>query len=118
MKALWVVAVVCAASIAAQGCRNHKRQPVPGPQVGAAGISSGMVGIVSRQQKYAAAAWQDHKAIRDAHSRADATVRHGAGGIAWFQGNVEEAFSRADLPRSEAPNASRCTAGHKRSPMT
>lgn len=117
MKALWVVAVVCAASFAAQGCRNHKRQPVPGPQVRAGGISSAMVGSMSRQQTHAAGAWQDQKAVRDAHSRTDAALRHGAVGIAWFQGNVEEAFSRADLPRSEAPNASRCT-GHKRSPMT
>jgi hypothetical protein len=32
MRALWVVMLICATSIATEGCKSHKREPVPGPQ--------------------------------------------------------------------------------------
>lgn len=84
MRTLWVVAAVCAMSLATEGCKHNKREPVPGPQVGTAAFR-----------------WAEHA---------------GPGGIAWFQGSVEEAFARADLSRSARQNTLHCARARKRPP--
>jgi hypothetical protein len=76
MKLLLTAAVVTAA-IALGGCRGKRPQPVPGPQSAAA-----------------------HSAPTSSSERADDSQRTAAAGshdvseISWFQGTLEEAFSR------------------------
>jgi hypothetical protein len=76
MKSLFITAAVVTAAIALGGCPNKRRQPVPGPQSAAA---------------------------RDDDSRRTAGTRgHRASEISWFQGTLEEAFSRASCDERRA----------------
>lgn len=75
MKALLHMAAVVIAAIALGGCPDKRPEPVPGPQsTPAKSPSSGV-----------------------AHAKSGAG-RHGADEISWFQGTLEEAFSRHGCP--------------------
>jgi len=74
MRSLWVTAAVLAAALAVDGCKQKKREPIPGPQA--------RPGTAAQGHARAAGDDSDHR------------TRHvGASGISWFQGTVEEAFS-------------------------
>ncbi|TLY59919.1 MAG: hypothetical protein E6K52_11110 [Gammaproteobacteria bacterium] len=75
MRSLWVTAAVLAAALAVDGCKQKKREPVPGPQARPG----------TTAQARARAAGDDSDPHRTRHG--------GASGISWFQGTVEEAFS-------------------------
>ena len=75
MRSLWVTAAVLAAALAVDGCKQKKREPVPGPQARPG----------TAVQARARAAGDDSDFHRARHA--------GASGISWFQGTVEEAFS-------------------------
>ncbi|MGH8137068.1 MAG: hypothetical protein ACREVV_02565 [Steroidobacteraceae bacterium] len=118
MRTLWVVAAVCAMLLATGGCRHNKREPVPGPQVGAAAFRWAAIGTVPRRQTYAVTGERGlTAATRDSDSASDTAVKlAGPGGIAWFQGSVEEAFARADVRRSARQNTLHCASARKRPP--
>lgn len=82
MKSLGIATAVLAATIALAGCKNRKEEPVPGPK--AAQPPAGSV------QSPSATPPSGHSP--DTAGRGGAH-RHGASGISWFQGTVEEAFS-------------------------
>jgi hypothetical protein len=69
MKSLFITAAVVTAAIALGGCRGKRPQPVPGPQ--------------------SAPVLSD-----DYTQRSAATDGRGVSEISWFQGTLEEAFSR------------------------
>jgi len=75
MRSLWVTAAVLAAALAVDGCKQKKREPVPGPQARAG----------TAAQARARAPGDDSDLHRTRHG--------GASGISWFQGTVDEAFS-------------------------
>lgn len=102
MRALCVVAVACVALVAGQGCKRAKREPVPGPQAVILGVSSATFGITARNS-HSRNSPLDADALHSARS-AEAAAVHGAGGIAWFQGSVEEAFSRTEARRRGGSN--------------
>jgi hypothetical protein len=71
MKPIWIAAAVLAGAIAFVGCKNRKEEPVPAPN----------------------ATWTAVAVPSPAAGRHDTVVHHGASGISWFQGTLEEAFS-------------------------
>ena len=76
MRSLLNTAAVVTAAIALGGCPNKRPEPVPGPQSAPA----------------QSAPTSDE---RDDNTRRTAGVRsHHASEISWFQGTLEEAFSR------------------------
>jgi hypothetical protein len=76
MRSLLITTAVVTVAIMLSGCREKKSEPVPGPQSGSAQRTTAAV------------------SVRDQVS-ADCPSRHrGAGQTAWFQGSLEEAFSR------------------------
>jgi hypothetical protein len=80
MKPIWIAVAVLTATLALTGCKNRKEEPVPGPK-----------------SEWSAAA-QPPSAntptkVSRAPGRHERHVHHGASGIAWFQGTLEEAFS-------------------------
>jgi hypothetical protein len=77
MKSLFITAAVVTAAIALGGCRGKRPQPVPGPQ--SAPVLS-------------APAFSNQR--DDDTQRGAATDGHGVSEISWFQGTLEEAFSR------------------------
>jgi hypothetical protein len=88
MKSIWIATAVLAAAIALTSCKNRRQEPVPGPRA-----------------EHAAAAAQTPSATAPGEASSgdqpDAAHQHGASGISWFQGTVEEAFSTT---------SSKCTA--------
>ena len=80
MKSIYVATAVLAATIALTSCKNRRQEPLPGPRA---------------EQPAAAAQARPATPPAEALSRppADGATRHGASGISWFQGTVEEAFS-------------------------
>jgi hypothetical protein len=80
MKPIWIAVAVLTATLALTGCKNRKEEPVPGPKSGwSAAAQTPLANAPS-------------KAPRDV-GRHEARDHHGASGIAWFQGTLEEAFS-------------------------
>ena len=77
MKSLFMTAAVVIAAIALGGCPNKRPEPVPGPQ-----------------STPAQSAPTSSNERDDDTQRAAATRGHGASEISWFQGTLEEAFSR------------------------
>jgi hypothetical protein len=76
MRSLLITTAVVTVAIMLTGCREKKSQPVPGPQSGLA------------QRTTAAVSARDEVS-------ADCPSRHrGVSEIAWFQGSLEEGFSR------------------------
>jgi len=77
MKSLFMTAAVVTAAIALGGCPGKRQKPVPGPQ--SAPAQSALTSSNERD---------------DDTQRAAAIRGHGASEISWFQGTLEEAFSR------------------------
>jgi hypothetical protein len=76
MRSLWLTALAVALML--DGCRGKRQpEPVPGPQ------------SVSTHRVTAEAASRDHSAAPDCPGG-----RHNVSEISWFQGTLEEAFSR------------------------
>jgi hypothetical protein len=65
MRSLFITAAAVIAAIALSGCPKKRPQPVPGPQ-----------------------------STREDATRTATTGRQGVTEISWFQGTLEEAFSR------------------------
>jgi len=109
MRALCVVAIACIALVATEGCRRPKREPVPGPTAGIRGISAATLGITSHKRSGSNS--QHDSDTSQGMDSGSTSMQHGAVGITWFQGTVEEAFSRAGTRRSGAAGqhgASQC----------
>ncbi len=86
MKSLFMTAAVVIAAIALGGCPNKRPQPVPGPQSAPA------------QSAPSSSNGRDD----DARRRTATTRSHGVSEISWFQGTLEEAFSRTTCPERRA----------------
>src|SRR5262252_750751 len=76
MRSLLITAVAATAAVVLAGCPKKKPEPVPGPQSAPA-------------HSRATATSARHDAARD---------DHGVSEISWFQGTLEEAFSRRTCP--------------------
>ena len=76
MRSLLMTAAVITAAIALGGCPHKRPQPVPGPQSAPAQSAP-----TSNERD-------------DDTRRTASTHRHLASEISWFQGTLEEAFSR------------------------
>jgi hypothetical protein len=85
MKPIWIPAAILAATIVFVGCKNRKEEPVPAPNAAWATAAS-----------KSPADDASNKAV-DTRSQHDAGARHGANGISWFQGTLEEGFSTTSL---------------------
>lgn len=83
MRSLLMTAAVVIAAIALGGCPNKRREPVPGPQSAPA-------------QSAPTSNERDDDSQRTAGTRG-----HRASEISWFQGTLEEAFSRTTCERRE-----------------
>jgi hypothetical protein len=82
MRGLLTTAAVLAAALALAGCPNRQQQPVPGPR------------------SATASAAQPATVPRDAPPRAGSVEERGTPDeINWFQGTLEEAFTRR--PRTD-----------------
>jgi hypothetical protein len=81
MKSLGIATAILAATIALASCKNRKEEPIPGPK--AAHPPAGSVQSPSTTPPPASP-----ESARDRGGR-----RHGAPGISFFQGTIEEAFS-------------------------
>jgi hypothetical protein len=81
MKSLGIATAILAATIALAGCKNRKEEPIPGPKAAqpAAGSVQSPSAIPSPGQ--------------DDTAHPGGSRRHGASGISWFQGTLDEAFS-------------------------
>jgi hypothetical protein len=75
MRSLFITAAVVTAAIVLCGCPYHRQQPLPGPQ------SSATCGRAAR-------------AALHREAQHGGTSTHAASEIRWFQGTLEEAFSR------------------------
>lgn len=80
MKSIWIATAVLAVTIALTGCKHRRQEPLPGPRAA---------------QPPAAAQAPSAAPPGRASNRPqpEAASPHGASGISWFQGTVEEAFS-------------------------
>jgi hypothetical protein len=82
MKSLHIAAAVLTATIAITGCKNRKEEPVPAPNAAWPTAAAQAAPSANAPGKASSAT-----------GRHDANDRHGASGISWFQGTIEEAFS-------------------------
>jgi hypothetical protein len=106
MRSLWITATIVTAALAVNGCKHRKEEPVPGPRAGATSAppSATATGSAPTTGPTAAAGQATASPPTAAGSPAAAPGResragsreHGSGasGISWFQGTVEEAFSK------------------------
>jgi len=81
MKSLGITTAILAATIALVSCKNRKEEPIPGPK-------AAQPAAESIQPPSAAPSSGQDGAAHPGGSR-----RHGASGISWFQGTLDEAFS-------------------------
>jgi hypothetical protein len=72
---------ILAATIALAGCKNRKEEPIPGPKAAQPTAES--------TQSPSATPFPG----QDAAAHPSGSRRHGASGISWFQGTLDEAFS-------------------------
>jgi hypothetical protein len=79
MKPLWIAVAVLTATLALTGCKYRKEEPVPGPKSGWSTAQPPMANMPSKASR--------------PPGRHEARDHHGASGISWFQGTLEEAFS-------------------------
>jgi hypothetical protein len=86
-RSILIAATALTVAIAMNGCKHRQNEPVPGPKSPAAASQAPVA-----ESPGAAAGEAKSSASRG---------RGGASGISWFQGTVEEAFSR---------NCAKCTA--------
>ena len=95
MKSIWIAtAAVAATTLALTGCKYRKEEPVPPPKATWAATPAPSTPI---RVKTANAPARHDTSASGAH--------HGASGISWFQGTIEEAFSTscAKCPALEHP---------------
>jgi hypothetical protein len=78
MKSLGIATAILAAAIILAGCKNRKEEPIPGPKAA---------------QPPAAESVQPPSATPSSDQAGGSRRRHGASGISWFQGTLDEAFS-------------------------
>src|SRR5215472_15807589 len=84
MKSMWIAtAAVAAAALALTGCKNRKEEPIPPPKATTWAAPSAPSAPI--RVKTANAVTR--------HDAGGAQHQHGASGISWFQGTIEEAFS-------------------------
>jgi hypothetical protein len=81
MRSLLMTAAVVTAAIALGGCPHKRPQPVPGPQ------SSPVQSAPTSNER------------DDDNQRTAGARSHRASEISWFQGTLEEAFSRTPCER-------------------
>jgi len=82
MKPLSIAVAVLAIAVALGSCKNRKEEPIPGPKAAGPAIEA----IAPGNDR---SAGETHGAA----ARPDSGRRHGASGISWFQGTLDEAFS-------------------------
>lgn len=83
MKSIWIAtAAVAATTLALTGCKNRKVEPVPPPKATWAATPAPSTPIRVKTANAPAR-----------HDASAAGAHHGASGISWFQGTIEEAFS-------------------------
>jgi len=88
--------VACTVLLAVPGCKRPKREPVPGPQVGRPGAPPSRFGGGSLLHWPGLLDTQKSpEGEPSASGRRAERQRQRAGGIAWFQGSVDEAFAGA-----------------------
>ncbi len=75
---LWIAIAVLTATLALTGCKNRKEEPIPGPKA---------------TWSIAAVQPPSPSAAEKVPVRHESQDHHGASGISWFQGTLEEAFS-------------------------
>jgi hypothetical protein len=86
MKSLGIATAILAATIAFAGCKNRKQEPIPGPKAAQPTAESAQPTAESAQPPSATPG-------QDGAARPGGSRRHGASGISWFQGTLDEAFS-------------------------
>ena len=82
---IWIATAALTATLALTGCKNRKEEPIPGPK---ATLSTAAATQDSANRPDSAAAPQNTSA-----PRGESSSHHGASGISWFQGTLDEAFS-------------------------
>jgi hypothetical protein len=83
MKSIWIAtAAVAATSLALTGCKTRKEEPIPPPKATWAANPAPSTPIRVKTAPPGAR-----------HDTSVSTDHHGASGISWFQGTIEEAFS-------------------------
>lgn len=80
MKSLGITTAILAAAIALAGCKNRKEEPIPGPKAAQPAAESVQPSALPSPGK-------------DGAAHPGGSRRHGASGISWFQGTLDEAFS-------------------------
>jgi hypothetical protein len=83
MKSIGIATAILAATIALASCKNRKEEPIPGPKAAQPAAES----------VQAPAATPPSAPPQDTEAHPGGARRHGASGISWFQGAVDEAFS-------------------------
>jgi hypothetical protein len=83
MKSIWIAtAAVAATTLALTACKNRKEEPVPPPKATWAATPAPSIPIRVKTANAPAR-----------HDPSASGPHHGASGISWFQGTIEEAFS-------------------------
>jgi hypothetical protein len=84
MRPLWIAAAALSAIMALTACKNRKDEPIPGPKAASPALPTPahMANVPAKVPTRAAGA-----------ARPQNDPHHGASGISWFQGSVEEGFS-------------------------
>ncbi len=81
-------AALALAALAVTGCKERKREPVPGPQSHPQVWQQALPAASEIPLQQAG----DGRHVQSAHKGGQPT---GVSGISWFQGTIEEAFSRS-----------------------
>lgn len=81
MKSLGIATAILVATLALAGCKNRKEEPIPGPKAARPPAESVQLPSAAPSPDRASAA------------HPGGSRRHGASGISWFQGSLDEAFS-------------------------
>jgi hypothetical protein len=82
MKPMWIAAAALAVTLAVTGCKHRKEEPVPPPKATWATARVSATPVPVRE-----------KTANTSTRRDAAASHHGASGISWFQGTIDEAFS-------------------------
>jgi hypothetical protein len=82
MKPLSIAVIILTAALALGSCKNHREEPIPGPKA-----------LRPAAEAIAAQGDPSSNAAHGGRTSRPSSGRHGASGISWFQGTVEEAFS-------------------------
>ncbi len=109
MKCFYVLAAVVALGLATEGCK--KREPKPAPQVvdTALPASAALRKVAAMPAARPSGAGAPSPAIPSPSSAPDPrNANHKPNGIAWFQGSLEEGFSRTATAQAGAPARQAC----------